>query len=111
MVEDNNNQSTTDSSNTSNRNHTQASKTLEESLKSIINPQTQLITVTLDENNFLLWKFQVETAIKGYGLEKFINSSTTIPQQLITNVEGQLVANPEFITYHRQDSLLCAWLI
>lgn len=111
MTGNNNNQSTTDSSNTTNTIHTQPSKTLEESLKSIINPQTQLITVTLDENNFLLWKFQVETAIRGYGLEKFISATTIVPEQLMTNSEGQFAANPDYITYHRQDSLLCAWLL
>lgn len=53
----------------------------------------------------------METAIRGYGLEKFISADTIIPQQLITNAEGQVVANPDYITHIRHDSLLCAWLL
>lgn len=34
-----------------------------------IKPQTQHINITLDDDNFLLWRFQIETVIKGYGLE------------------------------------------
>lgn len=56
----------------------------EQLIKTIISPQSQLITVHLDENNYLLWKFQVETAIEGYGLEGFVYGTTPIPPKFVT---------------------------
>lgn len=88
MSHNNESQSRSDSTNTGNTTANQGLKSLEEALKTITNPQTQLITVTLDENNFLLWKFQIETAIRGYGLQKFIDPTTTVPQQFITGQDN-----------------------
>lgn len=111
MSHNNDSLSRSDSTNTSNAAIHQASKSLEDALKLITKPQTQLITVTLVENNFLLWKFQIETTIRGYGLQKFTDSSTTVPQQFITGQEEKLSINDEFIVYQRQNSLLCSWLL
>lgn len=111
MAQDEDNQSREESTNIVNTTINQTSKTFEESLKSIINPQTQLITVTLDDSNFLLWKFQLEMAIKGYGLQKFIDPETKIPPQVAANQEGQITANTDFLIYSRQDSLLCSWIL
>lgn len=34
-------------------------------IKIVISPQSQLVTAHLDEDNYLLWKVQVETAVSG----------------------------------------------
>lgn len=111
MANGNSSQPGSDSATSQNTITDQNSKTLEESLKLIIKPQTQLVTVTLDESNFLLWKFQVEMAIKGYGLHKFIDPTMQAPPPLITDKNGQICSNTEFVIHQRQDSLLCSWLL
>lgn len=111
MAEDNNQVSRSSSSVQGNESTHSVLKQMEDSLKTIINPLTQLITVSLDENNFLLRKFQIETAIRGYGLQDFIDGTTSVPPKFIADPEGKLITNPEFNTYQRQDNLLCAWLL
>lgn len=49
--------------------------------KLIIRPQSQLVANQLDETNFLLWKFQVLTSIKGYGLEPYTLGTKMVPDQ------------------------------
>lgn len=55
-------------------------------MKTLINPQSQLITIHLNEDNYLLWKFQVETAIYGYGLEGFVLETLPIPSKFVTEI-------------------------
>lgn len=57
---------------------------VEKLVKTVISPQSQLITVHLNEDNYLLWKLQVETALQGYGLEGFIQGTLSIPPKCIT---------------------------
>lgn len=50
---------------------------------SLIKPKDHLVNIQLDETNFLLWKYQVQTAIEGYGLENFINETIAILAKMI----------------------------
>lgn len=68
----------------------------------IVSPQTRL-----DETNFLLWKLQVQTEVRGYGLEEYILGTKQIPEQCISNTERNSVLNREYTIYQRQDSLFC----
>ncbi|KAK6144515.1 hypothetical protein DH2020_021335 [Rehmannia glutinosa] len=52
----------------------------------VVQPQGQLITVKLNDTNFLVWKQQILAAAKGYGLEAYT-------------------------TWMRQDQLLASWLL
>ena len=78
----------------------------EDPMRSIINPLSQLITIKLEENNFLIWKFQVENMILGYGLEDFIHGTCNVPPRIR---DGE--SNPAFICHQRQDRLLVSWLL
>jgi hypothetical protein len=51
-------------------------------IKALIKPQSQLINVQLDEDNFHLWKFQLETAIIAYGLEKYFLGALVTPPKI-----------------------------
>ncbi|KAK6159299.1 hypothetical protein DH2020_006613 [Rehmannia glutinosa] len=78
----------------------------------IIQPQNQLIITKLTEHNYLKWKQQVLSAVRGYGLEGFLNSETTPPKKFITSPDTQCnVINPEYATFQRQDQLLVSWLL
>lgn len=74
---------------------------VEKLVKSVISRQSQLVTVHLDESNYLLWKLQVETAIQGYGLEGHILGTIPIPPKCITDKENNIISNEEYIKYHR----------
>ena len=40
---------------------------------------THYFSMKLDNNNFLIWKQQVVSAIKGYGLQRFVFFESAIP--------------------------------
>lgn len=79
MAGDNNNSATSTSSSNSHQNATEGL------IRTVISPQNQLITAHLEEDNYLLWKVQVETAIRGYGLEEFLFGTITVPPRFITD--------------------------
>ncbi|KAK6139417.1 hypothetical protein DH2020_026842 [Rehmannia glutinosa] len=72
----------------------------------IIQPLHQLVSVKLDESNFLIWKQQILTAIKGYGLEGFIDGTNPAPERLIEDA-----INLVFLAWQRQDQLLASWIL
>lgn len=92
-------------------NITATQKLIDDSLKTIITSQSQLITLQLDDSNFMLWIFQIEAAIKGYGLEHFIHKNCVAPQEFITDNDNQTTPNPEFLIHKRQDHILSSWLL
>ena len=58
----------------------------------------------------MLWKFQVETAIKGYGLEEYVLGTIVKPPQTI-NENGKVVQNQDYQAFQRQDSIISSWLL
>ncbi|XP_040959621.1 uncharacterized protein [Gossypium hirsutum] len=68
-------------------------------------------TIKLSSQNFLLWKHQLLLILEGYGLEGFVLGTTIPPSALISDSDGQLVANPTFIVHHKQDKFLASWLL
>ncbi|KAL9451424.1 hypothetical protein AB3S75_013063 [Citrus x aurantiifolia] len=63
--------------------------------------------VKLDQNNFILWRTQVLTSIKGNGLEGFVNGDRKCPEQFLSlfnteeasgsDVSESRSVNPEFV--------------
>ncbi|KAL6332879.1 hypothetical protein AAG906_019391 [Vitis piasezkii] len=82
-----------------------------ESLRMIISPLSQLITMRLEDDNFLMWRYQIENVVRGYGLEGFLFGTEHLPPKMVTDGTGILVPNPKFRDYQRQDHLLISWLI
>ncbi|CAA0815262.1 Unknown protein, partial [Striga hermonthica] len=64
----------------------------------------------LDQNNFLMWKQQALSAIKGYGLETFIKKEAESPSPIVTR-DGSEETNPDFILWERQDQILASWIL
>ncbi|KAK6118072.1 hypothetical protein DH2020_048186 [Rehmannia glutinosa] len=74
--------------------------------------QAQLVTVKLNENNHLVWKQQVLAAIRGYGLEPFIDGTKKTPEPYLTgSSQEQRTPNPAYSSWMRQDQLLVSWLL
>lgn len=82
----------------------------EEILMKTISPLSKLVKIRLEDDNYLLWKFQTENPILGYGLEGYIYGSQQIPVRTITNDSGVPIPTP-YIIYQRQDKLLGSWLL
>ena len=64
---------------------------VEDSSKLVISPLNQLVTIWLEENNFLLWRTQVENTIKGYGHEGFIYGTNQVPSKFLTGPNNETV--------------------
>ena len=79
---------------------------LEEQYRPVTSPLAQLVTIKLEEDNYLLWKFQIENAILGYGLEDHVYGIDAAPPRMI---QGN--ANLDFVRYQRQDRLLMSWIL
>lgn len=79
-----------------------------------INPGNKISTVKLTDDNFLLWRLQVLTALQEHGLENFIDPECKIPSEHAAT-EGEssssLPPNPEYLICKRQDKLITSWLL
>ncbi|KAK6138122.1 hypothetical protein DH2020_028139 [Rehmannia glutinosa] len=78
----------------------------------VIQPQSQIISSKLTENNFLIWRQQVLAAVRGYGLEGYLSGETSAPSKFTKDAETHLLSiNPEYMAFQRQDQLLASWLL
>ncbi|KAJ9682208.1 hypothetical protein PVL29_018201 [Vitis rotundifolia] len=68
--------------------------TTDKSLRIVISPLSQLITMHLEDDNFLMWKYQIENVVRGYGLKGFLFGTEQVPPKMVTNGTGILVPNP-----------------
>ncbi|KAH9647737.1 retrovirus-related pol polyprotein from transposon RE1 [Citrus sinensis] len=77
--------------------------------------------VKLDQNNFILWRTQILTSIKGNSLEGFINGDRECPEQFLSSgnnngaevltESGSRSVNPEFVAWMKTDQLLLSWMM
>ncbi|KAK6140437.1 hypothetical protein DH2020_025821 [Rehmannia glutinosa] len=79
----------------------------------VVSPENQLVSLKLTDYNYLIWKQHVLTAVRGYGLENFINKEvqTTAKFQDGTSKTKLRSLNPLFLAWKRQDQLLASWLL
>ncbi|TXG52621.1 hypothetical protein EZV62_021790 [Acer yangbiense] len=71
----------------------------------------QPIGVKLNDNNFLLWKQQITAAIRGLGLQGFLDGKSICPPETTMNSDGNEVTNPTHDFWNRQDQLIVSWLL
>lgn len=55
-----------------------------------------LPTILLDETNYPTWLFRLESFLKGQNLYGFVDGSLPCPSQLVCDVDGSHVINPEY---------------
>lgn len=77
--------------------------------------------VKLDQNNFILWRTQILTSIKGNDLEGFINGDKKCLEQFLpfennnraktSTGTGSRSINPEFVAWMKIDQLLLSWMM
>lgn len=77
-----------------------------------LSPPTFSLSISekLMEDNFLIWKQQIEPIIKGHQLHRFL-VVPSIPSRYLSEVNRLTdTVNPEFTQWEGQDSLLLSWL-
>ncbi|KAH6760097.1 hypothetical protein C2S51_017046 [Perilla frutescens var. frutescens] len=74
--------------------------------------QGNVISIKLNESNYLLWKQQVLATLEGFGLEGFLTGERKCPESCVLGTLNEdIVPNPEFIAWNRQDKLIMSWLL
>ena len=76
--------------------------------------------VKLDQNNFIVWRTQILTSIRGNGLESFVNGDRICPEKFLSSVstitsrstlvEDQEI-NPEYTAWTKTDQLILSWMM
>ncbi|KAF7836228.1 Retrovirus-related Pol polyprotein from transposon TNT 1-94 [Senna tora] len=70
-----------------------------------------VISVKLDDRNFLLWHHQVSAAIEGHDLLHIVEGKNVPLQYLTPDDAKSSKENPEFTVWRKQDKLLLSWLL
>lgn len=65
----------------------------------------------LTASNFLMWSRQVHALLEGYDLAGHIDGSLEIPPETITNDAAEIVINPRYTLWKRQDRLIYSALL
>ncbi|GMJ04572.1 hypothetical protein HRI_004126400 [Hibiscus trionum] len=71
----------------------------------------KIITIRLDESNFLLWKQQILFAIESLRLVSHVDGTISIPAQVVVIEKGERVLNLDYAFYKQEDSALCSRLL
>ncbi|MDV3193993.1 MAG: hypothetical protein Q8835_02995, partial [Sweet potato little leaf phytoplasma] len=72
----------------------------------------------MTDDNFLLWKFQILTALEGYNLESHLENDPPaqfldVPNTTSTGDSSSTVktSNPAYMQWKRQDKVVSSWLV
>uniref|UniRef100_A0A803QST8 Retrotransposon Copia-like N-terminal domain-containing protein n=1 Tax=Cannabis sativa TaxID=3483 RepID=A0A803QST8_CANSA len=70
------------------------------------------LATKLDHDNYLLWRPQVLSAIRGHKLQHYISEKFTPPPQFLSE-QDRITENfnPAFLDWDQQDQLLYSWLL
>ncbi|KAH6775619.1 hypothetical protein C2S52_013180 [Perilla frutescens var. hirtella] len=78
----------------------------------VIYLQGNVISIKLDDSNYLLWKQQVLATLEGFGFEGFLTGERKCPESCVPGTSNEdIVPNLEFIAWNRQDKLIMSWLL
>lgn len=78
-----------------------------------VNPKffKHILSIKLNNENFLLWKQQVMAVIRGHNLLQYLNSSGKPIRFLSQEDEIAGIVNSELSEWEQQDQLLVSWLL
>ncbi|KAM1044513.1 hypothetical protein EV2_036632 [Malus domestica] len=62
-------------------------------ITSLISTVPTSVTVKLDESNYLIWNFQVQLMLEGYGIMGFVDGSMPCPPRFITTASNESEIN------------------
>ncbi len=64
---------------------------------------SNLVSVKLDQSNYVLWKYQITSILKAYAILSFVDGTQLCPPQFVTNSEGTLQENPLYQQWISRD--------
>ena len=64
---------------------------------------SNLVSVKLDQNNYVLWKYQITSILKAYSILGFVDGTQSCPAQFLTSSEGITQENPFFQQWISRD--------
>ena len=76
----------------------------------VISNITNLVSVKLDHENYLLWRHQFSALLRDHDLYGFVDGTHPCPEKHLTDSTRVVSTkiNPEYVNWHRQDhSLIC----
>jgi len=65
----------------------------------------------LEGPNYLAWVSQFHPILRGNDLQGFVDGIECCPPQLISDEDGNCIANPAYAAWQRKDQLLLSWII
>jgi hypothetical protein len=73
---------------------------------------TNLVSVKLDQNNYMLWKFQITSTFKAYKLLDVVDGSYPCPEMYTqdSNGDATFVLNPDFLLWDTKDQALISMI-
>ncbi|KAL6339591.1 hypothetical protein AAG906_034676 [Vitis piasezkii] len=70
------------------------------------------ISSKLDNHNFLVWRKQILTTLRGHKLQHFLSESSVLPSKFLSSDDKtQNHENPKFQDWEQQDQLIMYWLL
>lgn len=71
-----------------------------------------LISIKLDNQNYILWKSQFLPVLRAHGLIGFVDGSHLCPPELLLDSTGnpRTDVNPQFLTWTQQDPNVLCWI-
>ncbi|KAF6147404.1 hypothetical protein GIB67_016761 [Kingdonia uniflora] len=71
-----------------------------------------LISIKLDNHNYLLWKTLFVPLLKGYDLEGYVNGTLLCLAKFLPSTSvDQNTLNPEYVAWNKQDNILLGWIL
>ena len=67
---------------------------------------SNLVSVKLNQNNYVLWKYQITSILKAYNILGFVDGTQSSPAQFLTSNEGITKENPFFQQWISRDQSL-----
>ncbi|RVX03711.1 Retrovirus-related Pol polyprotein from transposon RE1 [Vitis vinifera] len=70
------------------------------------------VSSKLDNHNFLVWRKQILTTLRGHKLQHFLSETSVLPSKFLSSDdETQNHVNPKFQDWEQQDQLIMSWLL
>lgn len=74
------------------------------SLAFLVSNFHSLVTTKLDSTNYLLWRIQIENAMRANGYFDYLEGTIACPSSQIRDNNGNLVTNPDFLLWKLIDT-------
>ena len=72
----------------------------------LLNNKSNLMSIKLDNVNYMLWKLQISAILDAYSMIEHLDGTAQQPRQFIVNEVGAQTLNPAFLIWRKKDKAL-----